>query len=205
MLNKGLLLICLLLLVLLAGLYVHRTRQLQQTRQALLCLQQQQEKDRLLVASDLSGIGEPALEQLDSDTEVHRIWSNLGSRSYVLRLQQETDSTMHYVFKQFTLQNPLTKEGKTVVLKIREGTVSMRVLSDFKARLSRINLPDAALYDRDIMCCFGGGTLHWEARTGDNTRHEFSTFCRHSLAFAEACEALLDQCGFAEIRASSTE
>jgi hypothetical protein len=43
----------------------------------------------------------------------------------------------------------------------------------------------------NIMCCFGGGTLSWEAYLEDGNRHYFSTFCRESAQFTDGCEFML--------------
>jgi hypothetical protein len=42
-----------------------------------------------------------------------------------------------------------------------------------------------------IMCCFGDGTLSWEAYLEDGNRHYFSTFCRESAQFTDGCEFML--------------
>ena len=169
--------------------------QLKKKEYAIQCLESEQSRDRNYVLEGKKSIGEKPLKLNDTIVEIHRIWSTTGNIHRVLRIEVKPDSSLMSVFKQFTLQNPLTKEGKTEILAKQEQVVSLHNFSTFKEQLSKIKLAEAAITSDDIMCCFGGGVILWEAKMGNGETYTFSTFCRKSLVFAKTCEALLGECG----------
>lgn len=139
-------------------------------------------------------IGESYLTANDTTIEAHRITFDNGRICALLRLELRPDSFIRAVFKKFTYKNPLTGEGKDSLYVVSNPKIDFAVLQQFKAKLTQLEFPAAAT-DDNILCCFGGGTLSWEAVEKTGTRYRFSTFCRQSEQFAEACEFLLRHVG----------
>lgn len=137
-------------------------------------------------------IGESNLSANDTLIETHRITFDNGRFCVLLRLEVKPDNSLRTVFKKFTYKNPLTGEGKDSLYVVSNPKIDFAALQQFKAKLAQIEFPAAAV-DDNILCCFGGGTMTWEAVEKTGTRYRFSTFCRQSEQFAEACEFLLRQ------------
>ncbi len=179
----------------------NQQRDLAQAYNALRDLKWQQERNRNELYKSWTEIGEKPLELNDSIVEIHRIWSTQGVRIYVLRLESRKDGSLWSVLKQFSIKHPLTGEGKTEVLASRSRFANPVDLTVFKAQLSKIQLSTAAISDQDIMCCFGGGSITWEAKMPDGEMYTFSTFCRKSIEFTKSCEALLEKYGVSDLEA----
>jgi len=143
----------------------------------------------------LQKIGELNFDISDTVLEMHRIVGNDSRQCFLLRIEVGLDSSVHAVFKKFTLEHPLTKEGKDSVFLTTTPKINFADFQQFKAKLSQLEFTKAVVDDTNILCCFGGGTLSWEAVEKTGTRYRFSTFCRQSEQFAEACEFLLRHVG----------
>jgi hypothetical protein len=137
-------------------------------------------------------IGESNLSANDTLIETHRITFDNGRFCALLRLEVKPDNSLRTVFKKFTYKNPLTGEGKDSLHVVSNPKIDFTTLQQFKAKLTQLEFPAAAV-DDNILCCFGGGTMTWEAVEKSGTRYRFSTYCRQSEQFAEACEFLLRQ------------
>lgn len=175
-----------------------READLNQAYETIRVVKAKQEHFRESLYENWENIGEKPLEISDTIVEIHRIWSTLGNKAYLLKIECGKDSTLRSVFKQFTLKNPLTNEGETQVLVNKSMVVNPTDFYAFKSQLAKISLADAAISSEDIMCCFGGGSITWEAKMANGDKYYFSTFCRKSIEFAVACEVLMEKCGFAE-------
>ncbi|MCC6462202.1 MAG: hypothetical protein IT260_17170 [Saprospiraceae bacterium] len=137
-------------------------------------------------------LGEAPLQVDSLLREVHRISADYFNTLYLVRLELGRDSTLRLIFKKCTVQHPLTGEGKYEVLAHTERVLDASVLQSFRTQLTGIDFLNAAQSD-DVFCCFGGGTLSLESVLPSGKRLWFSTYCRQSEQFAEACEYVLRQ------------
>lgn len=137
-------------------------------------------------------LGEVPLQVDSLLREVHRISADYFNTLYLVRLELGRDSTLRLIFKKCTVLNPLTGEGKNEVLAHTEQQIDPAVLQTFSTQLAGIDFFNAAQSD-DVFCCFGGGSLSLESVLSSGQRLWFSTYCRQSEQFAEACEYLLRQ------------
>lgn len=134
-------------------------------------------------------LGPKNLEIGDTLIEIHRIiWTTSFIHSFLI--QQNKNGTVILDYRKFTLQNPVTKIGKTEVLASERILVSEHFFQQFKEKLAAISFLDAT-QNEDPMCCFTSGLLRWEARLCDNLLHKHSTWCHQSVEFTEACEILM--------------
>jgi hypothetical protein len=159
-----------------------------------LLLQQHDAADRWhsndLLATDMDKIlGPKNLELGDSLLEIHRIrWATNELFAFLLRQYKSGEVTLDY--RRFTLQNPLTKTGKTAVLASAHVTITAADFLRFRAKIAAIPFFDAT-HDNNPMCCLATGSLQWEARLSDHSQLKHHTTCRQSVQFSEACESIM--------------
>jgi hypothetical protein len=146
--------------------------------------------EHLELNRDLNAIMGPKDQALgDSLLESHRIaW--FASAAHVFQIHQKKDSSVHLIYRRFTLKNPLTQQGETAVQGTEHVLVPAPVFQKFKEKLAEISFLDASR-NTDYLCCFNTGSLSWEARLNNNMILAHKTWCRQSVQFAEACETIM--------------
>jgi hypothetical protein len=170
-------------------------RELARAYEAIRACKDKRSAQSRYISEALAQIGEARLETSDTIPEAHRISGYYGSRAYVLRFELRNDSSLVSVFKSFTLKNPLTGEGETKIFENRKNPIDISDFQTFKYSLHKLSLSEVAVEESNLLCCFGGGSISWEAVMPDKKRYRFSTYCRQSVQFAEICEKLLEKCG----------
>ena len=153
---------------------------------------QQQAMQDAAIRNFFNLTGEWPLRKKTDVTEVHRIVANYDDGFFMLQCEQEKDGRVKAVLKKAKIKNPITQQQESAVF-TRDSLLFELKPADFqlfKERMVGLVFTDETI-ENDIMCCFGGGTIDWEAIPADGQRHHFRTFCRQSLRFAEACESLL--------------
>lgn len=188
------------LLLLLSGLWLgkqtlslrHDNRLLSDTLAAVRQSHLAQQVRGHLLAPVAELLDEAPLAVSKQVREVHRISADYFSTFYLVRLEGGPDSRWQLIFKKCTVQNPLTHEGKNEVLAHTRQPIDSSVVQTFASKLAGIDFWDAARVD-DVFCCFGGGQLSLESVLPAGQRLWFSSYCRQSKQFAEACEYILRQ------------
>jgi hypothetical protein len=142
---------------------------------------------------------ESRLNVNDSIKEAHRIMCNYGWRYFLIRFELKPDSTVDLICKNYTIRQPFTGEGSDSLLSVKKQKITSQTLQDFKNKLSKVEFLDATI-QREIMCCFGGGGIKLESVYASEQRNFYSTFCRTSKQFAEACEYMMRQVDNKELR-----
>lgn len=124
----------------------------------------------------------------DSILETHRInWTTIDGMVWLIRLKK--DSTVDWTYKNFTVKNPLTQEGRFEILNEKYGAVSLDQFKLFRKKLSEVSFYDATT-NVDYMCCFGSGSVSWEANIAGR-RHTHYTHCSQSKEFIAACGIMM--------------
>ncbi|HRI62241.1 MAG TPA: hypothetical protein PK228_21015 [Saprospiraceae bacterium] len=181
---------------------VELQRSLQAVSDTLLSQKIQQQFLTQKSFEELAKFGERELRKNDSTAETHRIIANYDiSGLFLLRFELGLDGSIRSVFRKVKIKRPLPSDLKKVEFIIDSAAhdIKLRDIQRFKDKLSQANLLDATL-ENQLMCCFGGGSLTWEAELADGNRHTFSTYCRQSVQFTEACEFLLEQVDDADLK-----
>jgi hypothetical protein len=140
----------------------------------------------------LKRFGEYGIQKEDSITEVHRIIASYDVGFFLLRVERKKDNSIQSIFRKVKIKSPVYGDWKKAEFVIDSARQDFKLIDiqHFKAMLTQTDLVDASRAN-DLMCCFGGGTLSWEAYLEDGNRHYFKTFCRESAQFTEACEFML--------------
>ena len=124
--------------------------------------------------------------------EHHKIIVNFGQLFFDIRFNLLADSSVLATLAKYSEKNPLTGVGVDTIYYTSTKKFEYLILKDFKKRLSKINFINA-IVDVNTMCCFSGGGIVLESVFSRTERIGFSTFCRESVEFAEACEFLMLQ------------
>lgn len=173
---------------------VELQRTLQAVSDTLLSQKVQQEFMAQKSFEKLAKFGENDLRKNDNTAEMHRIIANYDQGLFLLRFELGLDGSIRSMFRKVKVKRPLPSDFRKAEFIIDSAAqdIKLRDIQRFKDKLSQVNLLDATLGNQ-LMCCFGGGSLTWEAELADGNRHSFSTYCRQSVQFTEACEFLLEQ------------
>lgn len=144
--------------------------------------------------------GEWDLRKSPDVAEIHRIVANYDGGFFMVQCELGKDGSVKAVLKKAKIENPILQKPSqksftrdSLLIEIKPAD-----FQSFKDKLASLDFT-AATVENDIMCCFGGGTLHWEAILADDQRHHFRAFCRQSVRFAEACEFLLRKTNDADL------
>lgn len=176
-------------------------RELAVVRDTLYSLRIAQNPVAHIQMSVMEKIGEPYLMLNDSVVEAHRISGNYGRWHFLLRIETDRNGALQTTLRTYTLKNPLTGEGQDSLFSVTHPKIEAAVFQEFKDKLARIKLTEAAVDDTLPTCCWGGGYLIWEAvYPASIIGFRFDTYCRKSVPFAEACEFLLRQTGDPEFK-----
>lgn len=154
------------------------------------------------VKSGRTKLGILPLQADSSILEAHQIQAHRFDNFFLLRITVRKDGTLRSELLKFSLRNPLTGEGRDLLLRRTEPRIDGAQLAVFKDRINQVNFMQA-MQQEDYICCFGITALEWEAVSGDGRHYAFETSCGQSRQFAEACAYLLQQAGDAELRAYS--
>lgn len=188
-----------LLLVVLLSATIHFSIENQALQQALTSVSDTLRSQRLQqewmensTRSRLAGHGEMPLQIIGNCVETHRITANYDNGLFLLRIERRTDGSLTALYKKIKAKQPFPADLKLVEFTVDTAsqTLQARDLEDFKSQLAKADLLEASVQN-DLLCCFGGGTLSWEAIMPDGNRHYFSTYCHQSAAFTAACTKLL--------------
>jgi hypothetical protein len=142
---------------------------------------------------------ESKLNVNDSIKEAHRITCYYGWRYFIIRFELKSDSSVDLICKNYTIKHPFTGEGRDSLLSVKKQKITSQILQNFKNRLSKVEFLDAT-FQKEIMCCFGGGGIRLESVYSSGQRNFYGTFCRTSKQFAEACEYMMRQVDNKELR-----
>ena len=142
---------------------------------------------------------EAYLQTNDSILETHRISANYGDKFFLIRLELMKDSAVLVTSKRLSVRNIATGEGKNELLSVKTQSIEYKVLQQFRNKLSKIEFLNLSL-SGDYFCCFGGGGIGLESIYASGKKYNFSTFCRTSVQFAEACEFMMRQVNDEELK-----
>lgn len=170
-------------------------RELAVVRDTLYSLRIAQKPVADMEMSVMEKVGESYLMLNDSVVEIHRISGNDGFRHFLFRIEVNPDGRLRTALRKFSAKNPLTGEGLDSLFSVTHPKIEAAVFQEFKDKLAQIKLTEAAVEDKYVLCCFGGGYLTWEAVYPANMQFRFDTYCRRSEPFAEVCEFLLRHTG----------
>ncbi len=140
----------------------------------------------------MQGWIEPYLQKKEGVIELHRITAISDGGFFLLQFELRQDRSIEAVFKKVMPEQPFPKDFSKIKFTHDSAVITLNLIDFelFKDKINQIEFSNATISNH-LMCCFGGGTLKWAAILADGNNRNFSTFCRQSAQFAEACEFML--------------